>query len=125
MNAGLTLLDRYKKAKSIAADNAAALELGLTRATVSGWRHGKSHPDAESVARMCDATGDSIAHWLPLIEADRARSPEAKKVWLRLAQAAAAVTLAIGIAPSHASTVHAAAEPTNGLHSYTLCEILD
>ena len=102
MNASLDLLDRYKKAKGIAADNAAAEALGITRATVSGWRHEKSHPDAESVARMCEATGENVAHWLPLIEAARARTPEARKVWLRLAQMAAAITLAVGLHPAHA-----------------------
>ena len=106
MNAGLTLLDRYKKAKGIGADNAAAIELGLTRATVSGWRHGKSHPDAESVSVMCEGAGESVAHWLPLIEADRARTPEARKVWLRLAQMAAAITLTVGVFGPH-STAHA------------------
>ncbi|WP_126537674.1 DUF3693 domain-containing protein [Aerosticca soli] len=100
MNASLVLLDRYKKALNIGADNAAAESLNITRATISGWRHGKSHPDAESVARMCEVTGEPLAKWLPLIEAERARSPEARKVWLRLAQMAAAMALAIGINPA-------------------------
>lgn len=114
MNASLDLLDRYKKAKNVGSDNAAAEALGITRATVSGWRHEKSHPDAESVARMCEATGENVAHWLPLIEAARARTPEARKVWLRLAQMAAAVALTVGVA-TPPSTAHA--ETQNRAHN--------
>ena len=95
MPATIALLDKYKEACSLASDNACAASLGLTRSAVSLWRQGKGHPDADSVERMCTATGESLAHWLPLIEADRARSPAARKVWLRLAQAAAAVALTV------------------------------
>ena len=123
MNASLQLLDRFKRAKGLAADNAAAEALGITRATVSGWRHEKSHPDAESVARMCEATGDSLAHWLPLIEAERARNPEARKVWLRLAQMAAAVTLAVGLHPAHAEATKRLSGAVSNAPVYTLCAI--
>lgn len=120
MNASLELLDRYKKAKGIAADNAAAEALGITRATVSGWRHEKSHPDAESVARMCETTGENVAHWLPLIEAARARTPEARKVWLRLAQMAAAVALTVGLYPAHAETAMPSGHVAQSAHVYTM-----
>lgn len=102
MSATIKLLDKYAQACSIAMDKDLAAKLRITKATVSGWRHGKSHPDAESVARMCEATGDSVAHWLPLIEAERARNPEARKVWLRLAQMAAGIALTVGLYPAHA-----------------------
>ena len=99
MTASNNLLDKYAKACSIAQDKDLAIKLRVTKSAVSNWRNGRAHPDAESVARMCEATGESVAHWLPLIEADRARNPEARKVWLRLAQMAAAITLAVGLVP--------------------------
>jgi len=102
MNATNQLLDKFAKACSIAQDKDLAAKLRVTKSAVSGWRNHRAHPDAESVARMCEATGESVAHWLPLIEADRARNPEARKVWLRLAQMAAAITLAIGLHPAQA-----------------------
>lgn len=105
MSSSITLLDKYVKAGGHASDSAAARALKVQPSAVNNWRHGRAHPDAESVSRMCEATGESVAHWLPLIEADRARTPEAKKVWLRLAQMAAAITLAVGIAPSHAEPI--------------------
>jgi len=89
MSATINLLDKYKKACSITSDNACATSLHVTRSAVSGWRLGKSHPDAESVELMCTAMNEPLRQWLPLIEAERARTPAARKVWLRLAQAAA------------------------------------
>lgn len=97
MNPTITLLDKYADVCKHASDSATARALKVQPSAVNNWRHGRSHPDAESIERMCIATGDSVAHWLPLIEAERARTPEAKRVWLRLAQAAAVVVLAFGL----------------------------
>lgn len=119
MTSSIALLDKYVKAAGHASDSAAARALKVQPSAVNNWRHGRAHPDPESVARMCEATGESVAHWLPLIEADRARTPEAKKVWLRLAQMAAAITLAVGLSPTHAETIttHAAfAESATSIH---------
>lgn len=109
MNATNKLLDKYALACSVAMDKDLAARLRVTKQAVSNWRKGNAHPDAESVARMCETTGEQIAHWLPLIEAERARSPEAKKVWLRLAQMAAAVALTVGLFPAHAEAATTAA----------------
>ncbi|MGN6658247.1 MAG: helix-turn-helix domain-containing protein [Achromobacter mucicolens] len=91
----LKLLDRYAAACGLTKDKDIAARLRVTQASVSGWRHGKSKPDAGSIGRMCDATGESLAHWLPLIEAERARDAESRRVWLRLAQTAAAVAFVV------------------------------
>jgi hypothetical protein len=108
MQATIKLLDKYRETCSLASDNACAASLHVGRAAVSKWRNGLGHPDADSVARMCEATGEPLAHWLPLIEAERARTPEARKVWLRLAQAAAAVALTV-LAWRHGADGHALA----------------
>ena len=97
MNASLTLLDKYKTMRGITSDNACAQDLGITRATVSRWRTELGHPEADLVEKMCAVTGEKLAHWLPLIEAERARSPAARKAWLRLAQAAAAVVMMVSV----------------------------
>ncbi|WP_424680881.1 DUF3693 domain-containing protein [Frateuria sp. YIM B11624] len=110
MNATIQLLDKYKAACAILSDNACAISLDVTRAAVSKWRNGQAHPDADSVEKMCTKTGEQLRHWLPLIEAERARTPEARKVWLRLAQTAAAIALTVSFgrldvhaAPNHVS----------------------
>jgi transcriptional regulator with XRE-family HTH domain len=108
MSATINLLDKYKKACSITADNACAVSLHVTRATVSGWRLGKSHPDAESVEKMCNAMQEPLRQWLPLIEAERARTPAARKVWLRLAQAAAAIVMTVSFGLLDVQTASAA-----------------
>ncbi|MGO4703553.1 DUF3693 domain-containing protein [Dyella sp. 2RAB6] len=123
MNATNKLLDKYAEACSIKQDKELAARLRVTKQAVSGWRNGHSHPDADSVGRMCEASGENVAHWLPLIEADRARNPEARKVWLRLAQMAAAVTLAIGLNPAHAAVAKPLYSAVSNSSVYTLCAI--
>ena len=97
MESTIKLLDKYKKVRSITSDLACAESLGVGRAAVSKWRNGGGHPEADSVEKMCDAIHEPLRQWLPLIEAERARSPAVRKVWLRLAQAAAAVALTFGL----------------------------
>ena len=91
MNTSIILLDKYKKACSIESDNACAVALGVSRQAVSKWRHGENHPEVDVIERMCEATSEPFAHWVHMIEADRARSPAARKAWLRLAQVAASI----------------------------------
>lgn len=112
MNTTIVLLDKYCETCKHASDSAAARALKVQPSAVNNWRHGRSHPDAESVERMCIAISESVAKWLPLIEAERARSPEAKRVWLRLAQAAAVITLALGLDVQTAKS-----EPIQGSHA--------
>jgi hypothetical protein len=64
---------------------------------VSRWRTEQNHPEADTIEAMCDAINEPLARWLPLIEAERARTPSARKAWLRLAQIAAAITLTVGV----------------------------
>lgn len=107
MNSTIILLDKYRASCSLKSDNACAVSLGIGRAAVSKWRNGTGHPEADSIERMCKATGEPIAKWLPLIEAERARTPEAKKVWLRMAHIASAITLLMAM-NLHSSKTYAA-----------------
>lgn len=113
MSASITLLDKYKKACSLASDNACAKHLGVGRSAVSKWRNGEGHPDADLVQVMCEATGEPITRWMPLIEAERARSPAVRKAWLRLAQMAAAITLTVGVFAPHAAHADAPSASRN------------
>jgi hypothetical protein len=104
MNYTIKLLDKYREVCGIKTDMGAAEALGLGRSAVSGWRHGNRHAEADAVEKMAKAIGEPVGKWLHLIEAERARTPAAAKVWLRLAQAAAAIALAVGLSPAHAAT---------------------
>jgi hypothetical protein len=119
MSNAIKLLDKYVAVCSHPNDSATGRALRVTPQTINNWRHGRSQPNAESIERMCQAIGEPLRTWLPLIEADRARTPADKRVWLRLAQAAAAVALTIGLLPAHAGTVetvHTAA--LSGSHDF-------
>lgn len=106
MSAAIKLLDTYAKTCYARSDAEIGRNLGLTRATVNGWRKGASHPDAESVEKMAVAIGEPVGPWLAQIEAERARTPANKRVWLRLA-ATLGTTLAIAMItlPSHVGTI--------------------
>ena len=93
MNATTELLDNYKAACGIKQDKEAADRLGITKQAVCSWRAGVRHPEADSIAKMATMTGKKVEHWLARIEAERARSPESRKVWLRLAAQAAVIAL--------------------------------
>lgn len=105
------LLDKYRKACSIASDNALGADLGITRQSVFQWRKGLAWPGDEHVVRMANKIGETPEGWLAAIHADRTSDKVAKKVWLQAAQRlgyAAAITLAIGISPARAAgTIHA------------------
>lgn len=93
MNNSNRLLDLYSQKLSLETNTAIALKLGVKQPTVSMWRSGKSHPNASAIDVMCKAINQPLREWLPLIEAERTRSEADKKVWLRLAQTAAAFAM--------------------------------
>jgi len=106
MNTANKLLDKYRQVCLLKSDNAAAIALGIERATVSGWRHGKSKPEADTVAKMATAINEPVGPWLAQIESERARTPAAAKVWLRLAATlGTALAVAVIALPSHAATI--------------------
>lgn len=104
INSTLKLLDSYKKVCSLPSDNQAALKLGISRATVSAWRHGRNHAEPESVEAMAKAVGVDPDEWVLRVQADRESTvnPKRAQVWLRCAQrisqSAATVALVTGLA---------------------------
>lgn len=88
------LLDKWMKVCSIKTQAEAARILGKAgSATISNWRSGYAKPDNESIALMCEQCGEDAAHWIGVLNLDFEQSPRLKKVWLRLAQAAASVAI--------------------------------
>lgn len=100
MNAAIKLLDIYAKTCKHATDSDTARALKVQPSAVNNWRHNRAKPDPESIERMCDATGEPLARWLPLIEAERTRSPGARRAWLRLAQVAALASMILITLPA-------------------------
>ena len=75
------LLDRAIKLHNLPSDYALAPVLGVSRATVSTYRTGRSFPSESTACRLADLAG------LPHIEAimgvnlDRANTPEGRTLW--------------------------------------------
>lgn len=110
------LLDRWKKARGLESDYAAAQALGITRGSPSNWRHGRSHAAAATVTRMANDLGEDAGAWLALIESQRAATGEDRKAWAELARrlGAAATVAAVALFAAPLATVRAGhSEPVN------------
>jgi transcriptional regulator with XRE-family HTH domain len=125
MSAAINLLDKYAKTCYARSDAEIGRNLGLTRATVNGWRKGASHPDAESVEKMAKAINEPVGPWLAQIEAERARTPAGRQVWLRLAATlgttlalALIITLPAHVASAAGSTAASIAAQGRHLHQW-------
>lgn len=90
------LLDKIKKTRSLASDNALAAALGQSRQNVSNWRLGKRMPDAVACAQIAELSGEPLARVLGIVGEARAISREEKAVWRQLASMAASVLLTTG-----------------------------
>lgn len=110
-----SLLDKCRRIRSLASDNALSKELGVTRATVSGWRHGKSQPDPVSSERIARITGEPLARVLGIVGEARAISREEKQVWRKLAGIAAMMMIAVLFVPEAHAGTHEAAAVGSGL----------
>lgn len=110
MNATNKLLDMYAKSCYAKLDKEIAERLHVKHSTVANWKAGRAHPDANSIEKMANAIGEPLGPWLAQIEADRARTPANKKVWLRLAQTLGASALLIA---AIAATPQAKSSPTS------------
>lgn len=117
MNAGIKLLDIYVKTCKHTNDSETARALKIRPSAVNNWRHGRAMPNAAAIEAMCKVTGESAAHWMPLIEAERARTPDDKKAWLRLAQVTAVASLILAALPGHTSTESTVSSAHNPVHS--------
>lgn len=82
------LLDAWKAKKAITSDNQAALALKISRASVSGWRLGKSHAKPSHAAVMAKELGLDELSVLAAIEADRAHEGDDRRVWQKHGRAA-------------------------------------
>lgn len=97
MNTTNKLLDKFLKTCYPQQDKEIASRLRVRQSAVSNWRAERAHPDADSIEKMAQAIGEPVGPWLAQIEAERARTPAARMVWLRLA-ATLGTTLALTVA---------------------------
>lgn len=77
------LLNAWKAHTGITSDNQAALRLGLTRQTVSGWRTEINHANPIAAEKMALPLNLDVCGVLSAIEADRATNEATRRVWRR------------------------------------------
>ncbi|MCU0999734.1 DUF3693 domain-containing protein [Stenotrophomonas maltophilia] len=94
MSASYDLFCRWKHVQKIQSDNAGALALGVSRATVSLWKQGKN-AEIHYIERMAVDIGDSPEMWSAVVMAERSNSEDEKAAWRRIAQKLATVAMAL------------------------------
>lgn len=98
------LLDKAKVIHSLPSDYKLAQVMGVQQGSLRNYRDGKTLPDARVITRLCELTGDDPALLAAEIEAHRAKTDEARALWLtiakRLAVAAAAGAVSVAAVAS-------------------------
>lgn len=99
------LLDAAKKAKNINSDTDLAKAAGVTKGSVSNWRHGRNLPEPHVVERLAKMAGENGFAWVATVEAMRAGAKQAdRRVWVRLAErlsTAASIAAAVALFCAH------------------------
>lgn len=103
MDAINEMLDKARKACGVDSDNALSKHLGVTRATVSGWRKGKSMPDVVACDKIAKMIGEKPLFVIAQVSEMRAISTAEKAVWRRLASAAIVVLSLLPMVPVSAT----------------------
>ena len=88
------LLDRAKLIHKLPSDYKLALTMGISFSSLTNYRHGKSLPDPRVISKLCELTGDDPGLLLAQIEAQRAKTDEAKALWTDIAKRLAAAAAA-------------------------------
>lgn len=81
MEAISKLLDEAKDKTGIPSDYALAQAIGIKRATISGYRHGKSAPDVYAMSRLADLTGRTLTEVIAMIEVETETDEAKKEYW--------------------------------------------
>lgn len=82
-------------------DSELSSRIGVTRTAVSNWRSGKRTPDDDEAVRLADLLGKDAGELLAECGAARAKTPETRRAWERIAarMAATSITLCALIIP--------------------------
>lgn len=111
------LLDKAKDIHSLPSDYKLALVMGISHVSLLSYRSGKTLPDARVISLLCDLTGDDPAILAAEIEAERAKSPQARALWLEISERLA-MTARHGVAAGVLSAVAlGAALPSPSAHA--------
>ena len=79
------ILEKFKAALQIKTDYRLAKVLGISNTSVTHWRNGRSRPDDSLVVRMARLMHSDPAPIVAELHAERAKDPESRELWLRIA----------------------------------------
>jgi transcriptional regulator with XRE-family HTH domain len=80
------LLDKAKVIHKLPSDYKLALVMGVQQSSLRNYRTGKTLPDERVISKICELTGDDPALLLIEIEAERAKTDEARALWQNIAR---------------------------------------
>ncbi len=80
------LLDKAISIHKLSSDYKLALVMGVSHRSLASYRHGMTLPDARVIAKLCDLTGDDPVVLAAEMEAERAKTPEARALWLQVVE---------------------------------------
>ncbi|HDX0827138.1 TPA: hypothetical protein RNS97_000742 [Stenotrophomonas maltophilia] len=119
MDTANDLLDKVKAACNFPSDNVLAQKIGLTRAMVSSWRHGRHPIPDERIAQMCALAKLDGPTWIAMLHAERAQTATERALWRlmldRLSAAAAVVALVALSMPGLANAKTAQIQAVSGV----------
>ncbi|PPE71775.1 hypothetical protein C3942_21850 [Solimonas fluminis] len=79
------LVDRIREVHGLSSDNAVSKLLGCSRQNISQWRSTPKQMDDEVATRAAELAEIDPAEILALLNAERAKSPQTRDHWNRLA----------------------------------------
>lgn len=78
-------------------DSELAAKLGITRASVSAWRSGKTAPNDEQAIALAELIGKPVIELMAEAAAHRAKTPKSRTYWEQIAKYSADYASAAGI----------------------------
>ena len=80
------VLDRAKKAQKVKSDYKLSLCIGIGESSLADYRKGRGLPDETNCIKLANAMGENPALLTVEMQAQRARTPEAREVWMGIAR---------------------------------------
>jgi hypothetical protein len=111
------LLERAKARGNIDTDYRLSKVIAIKQSALSNYRAGRSMPDDRVLEQLCALSGDDLGVVAAQIQAERARTPDSKNMWLMIAKrlaggastAVLSVVFAISLIAGYAQPAGAAA----------------
>lgn len=110
-------MDYAIRSKWIENDAMIAVKVGVAAATVSRWRDGSRIPEDDEALVLAEVLMANPDELLPCVRYWKAKLPETKQVWERLARIAAAAVVMVAVMPNDS---HAASHQSNGIDAMQL-----